>query len=237
MKRISSSILFLMLLCIIGLLGSCSSSSDNDEKEKNRTNIVGVWSDGKHFVSINSEEFLTAYIAPNFIDCGNITEDDKVITCHNVYFNKNTTYKIISATDSKMNILVSYKDVLGEDKSVTLSLTKTNDTPATKNHLLTGKTYTYMTSYIGNVTFSFSTYSIALMTTTSITCRKYPLTIFYIYIGDKLYFQKFTQKGIQVPTIGGWTTDVDEGEISVYKLKFGTDGSITEHENVSKDIL
>lgn len=237
MKRTSSSILFFMLLCVTTLLGSCSSSSENEEEEESKTNIVGVWSDGKHFVSINSDAFLTAYVAPNFIDCGNITEDGKVITCHNVYFNKNTTYKIISATDSKMNILVSYKDVLGEDKSVILSLTKTTDTPATKDHPLTGKTYTYMTSYIGNVTFSFSTYSIALMTSTSITCRKYPLTIFYIYIGDKLYFQKFTQKGIQVPTIGGWTTDVDDGEISVYKLKFDTDGSITEHDNISKDIL
>ena len=56
-------------------------------------------------------------------------------------------------------------------------------------------------------------------------------------MNDNMYFQKFTQKGIQVPTIGGWTTGVDDGSVTVYKLSFGPDGSVVGHDVVTNDAL
>lgn len=239
-KKIYDFKLLLMLPFMMALLSSCSSSSNNNDEDggkEDQINVVGVWSDGKHFLSVNSDKFLTSYVAPNFIDCGNIIENGKEITCHNVYFNKNTTYKILSIDRSKLNISVSYKDIAGESKSANLILNKVSDTPATSNHTLVGKNYTYRTSYIGNVNIAFSTYSIAQMTSTSYNCAKYPITLFYIFMNDNIYFQKFTQKGIQVPTIGGWTTDVDDGSVTVYKLSFGPDGSVVGHDVVTNDAL
>lgn len=239
MKKEFNYFLFLMMLCTIPLFSSCGSSSDNDGEDgvENKVNITGVWSDGKHFISVNTNGFLTSYVAQNFIDCGNITEDGKIFTCHNVYFNKNTIYKILSVDNSKMSVTVSYKDVQGEEKSASLILNKVSEEPATSNHTLVGKNYTYRTSYIGNVNMAFSTYSIAQMTSTSSNCAKYPITLFYVFINNKLYFQKFTQKGIQTPTIGGWTTNVDDGSITVYKLTFSQDGSVIDHDVITNENL
>ena len=122
-KKIYAFKLLLMLPYMIALLSSCSSSSNNNDEDggkEDKINVVGVWSDGKHFLSVNSDKFLTSYVASNFIDCGNIIEDGKEIICHNVYFNKNTTYKILSIDRSKLNISVSYKDIAGESKSANL---------------------------------------------------------------------------------------------------------------------
>lgn len=225
-----------MSLCAL-VFSSCGDSSDHTGSEVETVSKVGVWSDGTHFVSINSDDFLTSYVASGFIDCGDVYEDGSTITCHNVYFNKSTVYKVLSATKTEMRLAVSYRDALGQDKDTILSLIKTAQTPASKDCILLGKSYTFRTSYVGNVTLAFSTYSVGLMTSSSTICRKYPLTTFYVFLDDKLYFQKFTQKGIQVPSIGGWTTDVDDGGITVYKLKFGTDGSVVGHENITREAL
>lgn len=233
MNRGIKSIAFIYLMLCASVLVSCG-GSDIGSGQDEMVSKVGVWSDGKNFVSISSDDFLTSYIASDFIDCGDVSESENTINCHNVYFNKNTLYNVLSVSKTMMKISVTYKDVLGQEKDTVLSLTKTQLDPVTKDNSLTGKSYTFRTAYLGNVTLTFSTYCVGLMTSSSLSCRKYPLAIFYIYMDGKLYFQKFTQKGIQVPTIGGWTTEVDDGSVTVYKLAFGSDGSVVDHDNITR---
>ena len=89
----------------------------------------------------------------------------------------------------------------------------------------------------GTITYDFSTYNVGKKTSSSANCSKYPLTLFYVFINGKLFFQQFTNKTGQVPTIGGWTSNVNNGDISVFRLGFDASGSVTDFENTSNEAL
>lgn len=199
--------------------------------------LLGVWSDGKHFISINSDNYLASYAGYNFIDCGNFSINGITLSSYNAYFNKQTIYQVKSLSESRMEVKVSYTDVSGESKEADLVLSKLPDEPAKENHQLSGKILSFRTSSFGMVTYNFSTFNAGTKTSTTSNCSKYPLSFFYIYINGKAYLQQFTNKTGQVPTIGGWTTNANNGTIFVFQLAFDAGGSVTDFINVSDENL
>ena len=205
--------------------------------ESTKSKYVGVWSDGTHFISISSDNYLAAYAGTGFIDCGNITIDGNVVKCSNTYFSKETTYTITSVSDNSLSVKVNYTDVYGDCKTSVLTMSKTSDTPATKDHALNGKSASYLTTSLGTITLDFSGYNSGKKTSTLSNCKKYPLSLFYVYINGKVYFQQFTSKTGQVPTIGGWTTSCDDGTIFVYEVKFVSNGMVEDIYNITSSAL
>ena len=63
MKKIYYLLLLITIFSISGLtLSSCGDDEDDSPKS-----IVGVWENGKYFVSLNKDKFLTAYINDKFM--------------------------------------------------------------------------------------------------------------------------------------------------------------------------
>lgn len=199
-----------------------------------KSKYVGVWSDGKHFLSISSDGYLAAYAGNNFIDCGSFTITGSIIKCSNTYYSKETVYTITSVSDNSISVKVDYTDIYGDSKTSNLVLAKTNDTPTVKDHALNGKSASYLTTSLGTITLDFSGYNYGKKTSTLSNCKKYPLSLFYVYINGKVYFQQFTSKTGQVPSIGGWTTSCDDGTIFVYEVKFASNGMVEDISNITQ---
>lgn len=205
--------------------------------ESSKSKYVGVWSDGKYFLSISSDGYLAAYAGTNFIDCGSFTITGSVIKCSNTYYSKETVYTITSVSDNSISVKVDYTDIYGDSKTSNLVLAKTNDTPTVKDHALNGKSASYLTTSLGTITLDFSGYNSGKKTSTLSNCKKYPLSLFYVYINGKVYFQQFTSKTGQVPSIGGWTTSCDDGTIFVYEVKFASNGMVEDISNITKTAI
>lgn len=205
--------------------------------ESYKSKYVGVWSDGKHFISISSDNFLAAYAGTGFIDCGSITVNGNVIKCSNTYFSKETSYTVTSVSDNSLAVKVNYTDVHGDSKMSNLTLTKTSDAPTTKDHALNGKSVSYLTTSLGTITLDFSGYNSGKKTSTLSNCKKYPLSLFYVYINGKVYFQQFKSQTGQVPSIGGWTTSCDDGTIIVYEVKIASNGMIEDISNITQEAI
>lgn len=225
---------FVSLMVVLLAITSCS-SDDDDSPSKPATpeprtySEVGVWENGNYFVSLSSDHFLTAYVAPNFIDCGTYSRSNaNVITSTNSYYSKNTTYTIKSIDDKSMTVEISYKDFRGEDKSKSLVLTKTDKTPTIKENPVSGKSYTWLSDVFGNETYAFNTYNTGKQSCTKGSARKYPMDFYYIYFNNCLYYQTFNPAGTQTPSIGGWNVKADTGEISVDTVTFDRNGRIYE---------
>lgn len=219
----------MLLFAAVFTLGSCS-SNDNGKSEEPQVKSyseVGVWESGNYFISLSSDHFLTAYVAPGFLDCGVYSRSDDVITSNNTYFAKTTTYNIKSIDDKSMTVNIAYKDIAGKNKTTSLTLTKSSKVPVGKDNPLIGKSYSYQSTG-GIITMAFNTYNTGLMTSTWKNFKPYPLTLFYIYFDNYVFFQEFTPAGRQMPSIGGWGNRADNGEIMVSKVTFGSDGSIME---------
>lgn len=232
--------IFLLMALIAATItfNACSSSDDdnNDEPQTKTYSEVGVWESGNYFVSLSSDHFLTAYIAPNFIDCGSYTRSDDVITSNNSYYAKSTTYTIKSIDDKSMKIDVAYTDVSGDSKTASLTLTKSEKTPTTKDNPLIGKNFSWQSLH-GVTTLTFNTFNTGLQTSTWVNFADYPLTLYYIYYNGYVYYQQFWPRGRQIPSIGGWGTKADTGSIIVLNVTFGSDGSIQDMTGVSDEKL
>lgn len=219
---------FLTLILLATLFVSCSSSDDDNEPNippiEKPQSIVGVWENGNNFISFNSDEFYSAYIADEFIDSGNYTRVENVVSCENTYFSRKTTYTIKSISDTKLSVDISYTDLDGKVNKKTIEFTKSKTTPASKSNTLVGKSYTSLSQYFGNVTMTFSTYNSGMKSASKGSAEKYPLKFFYIYIGNKLYFQILDDSSIQVPSIGAWTTDYNT--VKCWELEISSNGSI-----------
>lgn len=181
---------------------SCS-GSDSDEHDKDITtttpvSLVGVWQKGNFFISFDSKGFYAAYLDDEFIDSGNYNQSKDVVKCNNMYFNRTTTF------------------------------TKTDNIPASIENTLSGKSYTGFSSTFGNVTMTFSAYNAGIKNASKGSAAKYPLSFFYIYIGNKLYYQLLDDDSIQIPSIGSWT---DYNIVKCWKIYFSLNGSISNIEN------
>lgn len=232
-------IFFLMLIIAsVFTLGSCSSDDDEKSKEPQTKSYteVGVWQSGNYFISFSSDHFLTAYVAPGFMDCGAYSRSDDVITSSNTYFAKTTTYNIKSIDDKSMTVNITYTDIAGESKTTSLTLTKSSKVPEGKDNPLIGKSYSYQSTH-GITTMAFNTYNTGLMTSTWKIFAPYPLTVFYVYFENCVYFQEFKPSGRQMPSMNGWGNRADNGEIMVSKVTFGSDGSIRDMKDAAPERL
>lgn len=226
--------LILILFTVTGLfLSACSGSDDTDgpsTPEVKTYSEVGVWESGNYFLSLSSDNFLTAYVAPNFIDCGTYSRsDNNIITSTNTYYSKSTTYTIKSINDNSMSVDISYSDVHGESKTKSLILTKSAKMPPTiKENPVSGKSYTWYSTVFGNETFAFNSYDTGRKSGTKGSCRKYPVDFFYIFFNNRIYYQQFNPAGTQTPSIGGWNGKCGTGEITVDTVTFDKSGRIYE---------
>lgn len=228
-KFICPAITMLFALAFIG----CGSDDENGNEVATppvvKYSPVGVWESGNYFLSLSSDNFYTAYVADKFIDCGNYTvSNESVVTCQNTFFARSTTYTIKNLSDTEMQVEVSYTDIEGNQKKKSLSLTKTDKTPAIKENPLVGKSsfLWFSQSTSDKVTYTFSSYNTGSKTTTQVNAKKWPMTLFYIYANGKLYYQQFNQKTGQVPQIKGWNDNVGTGEITVWTMNIQSDGTV-----------
>lgn len=222
----------LYILFAVTLFTACSSDDDNGEKPtiEEPKSIIGVWESDNYFISFDDNGFYSAYIADQFIDSGNYTKSESVVSCKNSYFNRQTVYAIKNISDTKIDLDISYTDIHGENKKKTMTFTKSGISPASQSNTLAGKSYRTSSSIFGNVTMVFSSYNSGIKSATKGGAEKYPLSFFYIYVGGKLYHQLLIDKSIQVPTIGSWSSDYYT--IKCWKLSFDPNGSIDGIENI-----
>ena len=214
MKRLIYLFLF---VTIIAGLASCSKDEEKPNQRESSTmdySIVGDWRSKPFFLTINEDNFLTAYISDRFIDSGDCTikydyvNEHIIITCYNTYFQRNTTYTITKITsDGIMTVMVSYIDLSGMIHEKTLTMTKSAMESPRKNNSLIGKSYTAQ-----NITTTFNNYNTGVRTSDNKEEKDWPLSFFYIYRGH-VYFQEFNQKDTQTPLLKGWNDDADSGKI------------------------
>ena len=212
---------------------SCSKDDDNGSKgssgKEEPTPVVyspvGVWENGKNFVSFSSDNFCSAYFDDSYIDCGTYIYSDKTISCENSYYAKKTTYTINKISNESMELKIDYVSVTGKSESKTMTFTKnTSKSPAVKDHSLVGKSYSSVVEFggVNTQTWSFETYNTGTRSMKSGSASKYPLKLFYIFIDGKIYFQSFKTTE-QMPSIGGWNPTTT---VQIFSVSFGNDGSL-----------
>ena len=193
-------IYYLLLLITIFSISGLTLSSCGDDEDDSPKSIVGVWENGKYFVSLNKDKFLTAYINDKFIDNGTyeVASDNKSFSCFNTYFNHTTIYYIKSVSDTHLDLEISYINAFGENYKEDLRLTKSNKKPVSKDNGLVGKSCSFTTQGSGSATYDFTSYNTATISSANTDKSKYPQTLHYIYFDEKVYIQKFPTFQIEV---------------------------------------
>lgn len=219
------------------LLSSCTKESEDKNEiediinEDKQLPITGTWSNGDYFVSFSNDGYYSAYIADAFIDSGTYERVNNEINCSNYYFQRHTIFKIKDLSDTEMTIKITYTDIWGNTNEEEKTLNKTDDAIVSENNTLAGKSISWLSDYFGTITMTFSSSNSGIKTASKGSAAKYPLNFFYIYIGDKLYYQLLSNQSIQVPSIGGWTTDYNE--VKCWKLYFSLNGSIDKFDVIN----
>ncbi len=235
---------YLFVALILSFCACDKNDSDNNNSEPTPQiepeqpivySEIGVWESGKYFIALSSDHTISAYVAPNFIDGGTYSRDDKVITCKNSYYVRTTTYTIESIDEKSMRVKVNYIGKDGKENNTTLSLTKSDKEAPTQYNPLVGKSFSLLTNNWGTVTYSFESNCLGIKSCTKGTASKYPLRVFYITLEDRCYYLTYKQQGlaIQVPDIGGW----GDADLNVFKITFENGGVIFDVTNVSNEYL
>lgn len=99
-----------------------------------------------------------------------------------------------------------------------------------KDNTLAGKSLQWY-SLSGNITMEFTSNNAGVKSATKGSAAKYPLNFFYIFIGNRIYHQILANSSIQVPTIGGWSTNYNE--VVCLELHFSTNGTIDSFERIA----
>lgn len=240
MKKVVTKFMYLVLSLTLFACGSDEDLDDSNkenvptEKELSLQDIEGVWTKNDYFVSFNTEKYCTSFIAAGFIDNGSFSFENGTALVHNNYFNRDHSYHIKSVKDGKMELIVDYTDFRGDKKTASLTLSKTDEKPVSKENPLIGKSYAARSQYFGTVTTSFMTSYSGKKTASSGSARKYPLNVYYVYRNGTFYQQLYTDQNHQVPSIGAWTTNADDGNIIRNKVTFANNGSIESVETIQK---
>lgn len=228
--------MLLMLSVVFSMIAitACSNGdspiNEDEQGTEQLQSIVGTWENGNYFVSFGDDGFYSAYIADEFIDSGDYKQTDDEVTCSNIYFNRKTIYTINDLSEVEMDVEVKYIDLYGKQQSKKMTFTKSDNEVASKSNTLAGKSMTTQSSYFGTITRSFTSYNSGVKSASKGSAANYPLSFFYIYIGNTLYHQILDNNSIQVPTIGGWNTDYNE--VKCWKLTIAPNGSIDSFENI-----
>ncbi|MBO7145499.1 MAG: hypothetical protein J6W13_11825 [Salinivirgaceae bacterium] len=199
---------------------------------------IGVWESGKYFIALSEDHTISAYVAPNFIDGGMYSiSDDKVITCKNTFYVRTTTYTIESIDDKNMKVKINYMGNDGTESVTTLNLTKSDKEAPSLNNPLVGKSFTYLTTTFGKITYSFNVDGMGLKMCTKSPASNYPLKAFYVTLEDRCYYMCYNQENGRVPLIGEWNNEESLNNLKVFKFKFGDGGTISDLEDVSNEYL
>lgn len=237
MKKIISTLFLLLTLFACGEKNDEPKQNNDEPKQNEEIDITGVWENGNKFISF-SNDFYVAYIADKFIDSGtySVNKDSKQVTCNNTYFNRKTNYTIKEIKDNQLTVDYSSTDIHGKPVGGTLTLTKTDKTPTTYDNPLIGKSHSYLSSSaFGTITYNFTSPYRAEQKASK---QKYKNILYYIYLDEYFYYQKFYDDDyIQVPTIGGWNTNAETGEITVINVGFNSDGTISYIEGATDEKL
>lgn len=222
----------LLLAAVVILFLGMTSCSGGDEPTGNKEEInkeepvkyspVGVWESGNYFVSFGTDNFCSAYFADRYLDCGDYTYNDNLITCSNTYYSKQTLYHIKKLTENQMTLEVEYVDVYGNKQTKSLDFKKSSKPASKKDHSLVGKIHSIYSS-TGTQTYTFSTYYTGVRSTTMQNASKYPMAFYYIFFNNRVYYQTF-KTTTQMPSIGGW---IPTTEITIMQVEFKNDGSFT----------
>lgn len=198
---------------------------------------VGVWRSGNFFLSLSEDHFLSAYVAADFLDAGTYSmSEDKVISVRNTYFNTTTRYTVRSLDDRTMKVDIAYTDVEGSSRTTSLTLTKSSDEPTFKDHRFVGHSYTWWNATFRNRTIDFNTFCLAKFSCDKDNIKPYPLTLFYVAMGNRMYFQSFEPEGGRIPLIGGWNQEAGTGKITVFE--FGYEGNtMSWHDDITSSAL
>lgn len=223
-------VILMLVMALPMTFVSCSDSENNDNSnnppQEEPVSIIGTWENGNYFVSFGDDGFYCSYLDEEFIDSGNYKEEENVIRCSNMYFNRNTTFNIIHATDTEITVEISYIDLSGDNKSKNMILTKSSIEPVLKENPLIGRSISWNTyDVFGTIAMNFNTYNSGAKTASKGNAKNYPLDFFYIYIGNKMYYQFLHNNSIQVPSIGGWNTNYED--VYCWNIIISPNGSIS----------
>lgn len=229
MKKYITTLFFLTVAFIS--FTACSGSDDVPEPEQQAevtyTSLTGIWCNGNYFVSFHSSGFYSTYLDNTFIDSGTYTIDENVVTCYNGYFQRNTTFTISTKTDSQLSADITYTNNNGTTRNTSMTFTKSDTTPASRDDELTGKSYTWSSDPFEDVTLSFSTYNSGFKSSSRNDIV--PLIFFYIYIDSKSYYQIIYHSSQTTP-VEGWNTDYNT--VKCMQYTFDSNGEISGHQDV-----
>lgn len=218
---------FLIMAMVLPMVFiSCSDDDNNNPPQEESASIIGTWENDDYFVSFGEDGFYCCYLDEDFIDSGNYKQSDNIITCSNMYFNRNTTFNINHVTETEIGVEINYMDFSGNNKSKNMILTKSNIEPASKENPLIGRSISWNTyDMFGIIAMKFNTYNSGAKTASKGSAKNYPLDFFYIYVENRMYYQLLSNNSIQVPSIGGWNTNY--GDVCCWNIIISPDGSIS----------
>lgn len=240
-----------------GLMLAGCSKSDGDEPapqyKLTKDNIVGVWRSDDYWVSFSSDGYMSAYLSDKCIAEGDYTIDKDTVKVTDgnpwikAYSGMNTRFTVNSVKDNALSLTALYNDLhilyRGDEGLVhhitqSYSLSKTQETPCTKQNPLTGKNCSFPMDiwyykYQPGVTEAILTKTPGTCTITVDTHNKMTVTMLaddkkigdagetieymYIYLAPKIYM-------ISSGIFGGRFEK--DRPIKIYEPTFNADGSI-----------
>lgn len=180
------------------------------EPEPEVLNVEGVWRDGGFFISFDESGYYSAHLGEEHLDTGSYTIEDKTITCKNNYNGKETVYTVKEVTESSLECTAYYAPYNAEAVTEERAFLKSEETPASKEHILVDKSWGFLSSNYGNITIEFKSHYIA--TKSSSKDSRFVNEWYYTYIEPYIYVQSFTPNdGKQHPTNSfSWGNDTGE---------------------------
>lgn len=193
------------------------------EQEPETLNIEGVWRDGAFFVSFGADGYYSAHLHEEHLDTGAYTVKDNTITCKNNYNGKQTIYNVKQLSESALECTASYEPYNADTVTEERAFSKSNETPAAKEHILVYKSWGYLSSNYDTITIEFKSHYTA--TQSSSKDSRYVNEWYYTYIEPYIYVQSFTPNdGKQHPSTS-FSKGNDSGEV-VRKIVSLRDGEL-----------
>lgn len=153
-----------LLAILIFVLASCSSDDQQEPAVINhpvkKSELIGVWADGDYFMSFGEDDYFAAYLSEDYLACGayelpmEIKEnelytqiEDSIIVIRSKHFKQYSIFQVLEVNNTtlKVSVIPQY--------SISLTLHKINQQPATYNPALVGKSYmgiTFADEYTAN---------------------------------------------------------------------------------------
>ena len=163
------NLLTAMLLMAAMIASGCSKSESDSNAdytginmEENSSSVtirqlVGVWRNGKYFVAISEDGYLSAYFpidGDERIDEGMFSIDGNTISVRSSFYWKFNRYTVTSVSDTSINLKVTYsfRDTSMDndekaDATAALTLVRSSDTPTPLAGGLDGKTFSVDGTY------------------------------------------------------------------------------------------